>query len=533
MYMNKRNLFFWFCTAYFFVFCVIGLESLGLHYDEAHVGLGAANIIDSFSSKTLSGIHLPLMQNYYTGFTKDFATIPFQLLLGNTVFALRFARVVLAFLALLCVYCTTKRWFGAKTALCVFFLLSCNAVFIRCVRIGQRRDELMQMLFIWACLALLEVFRKKQSAFYALASGVCLGAGIWAKLSTLGVVAGWGIAMLCLMPASFRFVRKNVFRHTAHLAVFFVGCVFGSAALIAHNIVYEFETIPRMLAVFGSGTSSQNIFLSVAGRVKDLLELLSGTSMLETIKSTPTPLVPVLFVLATAILLVRYTSIVKAKNKLPRKQLFLIISAAGAFAAGVFAPRYKDAEHMLLVYPYVQLMIAFAFVPLYEKAKTRWAKNTFLGVLLLMACTQTLSLAQTIKQEKAGLGKGWFSNIPQQASAYMLQNNITNAVSLVPMLGPGVEFLSNRRIKITRDWEMFFEDTGKNEFFAKHMRDNPGHYLFRQEKTFEQLTDKDQFGDFETMNNALGRHYEKQAQFSSASGQTIISLYQSVPLNDT
>jgi Dolichyl-phosphate-mannose-protein mannosyltransferase len=191
----------------FCVFFAIGLHQLhlpGLYYDEALDLTPMLELMAGQPVELLRGIGLggrPIMLLDYMGSLGGYVTVPFLTLFGPGVEAARLQPLFFSGVSLLLVWLLARRWFGPAVAGFTVILLAAQPSFIWFSRQGISVTSVMTAL-AWGGLLALDVARTRIAADRhrptALAAGLLLGLGLWAKLPFL-----WWLMMLAVMTAVF------------------------------------------------------------------------------------------------------------------------------------------------------------------------------------------------------------------------------------------------------------------------------------------------------------------------------------------
>ncbi|MCS7221742.1 MAG: glycosyltransferase family 39 protein [Anaerolineae bacterium] len=176
----------------------------GLHYDEAReAGVNALQLmqglpVEAFRGATvrIAGRTLPLMVQDYIGALNVYLAIPFLVLGGVNVVALRLLPVVIAALTLVLVYRLVNRQVGPIAASLTALLLAVNPSFVFWSRQGIFVTNITALLAVMAAMLALRVARHRRPADWAVLGLVC-GLGLWAKLLFVWVIgAGLTVALI-------------------------------------------------------------------------------------------------------------------------------------------------------------------------------------------------------------------------------------------------------------------------------------------------------------------------------------------------
>jgi Dolichyl-phosphate-mannose-protein mannosyltransferase len=195
----------WLVLAPVALFLLIGsvrIDRPGLHYDEAlEAGLPAAQLLAGQPITALNGaalhiggLALPLMVQNHIGAIQVYTALPFILIGGSTMAALRAMTVVVGALTILAVYLFVAQVYGEVAALYASLWLAAFGSFVFWSRQGVFVTSLAPCFAACALAAGAYWWRTPRLWLFGLV-GLCVGLAIYSKLSALWLVNGvlaWG-----------------------------------------------------------------------------------------------------------------------------------------------------------------------------------------------------------------------------------------------------------------------------------------------------------------------------------------------------
>lgn len=342
--------------AAFLTLSIHQIELPGLNYDEAFDVVPAMQLLLGQPIEPLrgSGIRIagrtfPLMVMDYKGTVHTYLAIPFFLLLGINVFALRLSTVTFAALALLTTYFLAKELYDRRAAAVAFLLLAVNPSFIFWSRQGILWTSVMTLFSTGGLLFLLKWWHK-ESPTYLYLGALCLGLGMSAKLLFL-----W---FPLALAATWLILRRSFASHldSAQAAVAIPFLLVGASPLLVYNLQTggTAEVLLENLTTSYYGTSNLAFFSNLRLRLSQFGALLTGRNFWYLGGIFGNDLYTVLF-LAIAGLSLLLT--LKTKEDWQKMAFPLLIMAFMAVESCITVSDLWP-EHYLILLPLPQLAIA-------------------------------------------------------------------------------------------------------------------------------------------------------------------------------
>ncbi|MEA3459750.1 MAG: glycosyltransferase family 39 protein, partial [Chloroflexota bacterium] len=332
------------------------IELPGLNYDEAFDVVPAMQLILGQPIELLrgSGIRIvgrtfPLMVMDYKGTVHTYLAIPFFLLLGINVFALRLSTVTFAALTLLATYFLARELYGRRAAAIAFLLLAVNPSFVFWSRQGVLWTSVMTLFSTGSLFFLLKWWHKKRPAYLYL-SALFLGLGLSSKLPFLW----FPLALAATWTALGRPVPSRLDSVQATIA--FLAFLIGASPLIIYNLQTggTIKVLLENLTTSYYGTSNLAFFSNLKLRLIQFRALLTGKNFWYLGGGCGNDLYPVLFfVIAVGSL----SLAIKAREDW-RKVAFPLLMMAFMVVESCATVSSLWPEHYLILLPLPQLAIA-------------------------------------------------------------------------------------------------------------------------------------------------------------------------------
>lgn len=420
-------------TLYLF-FSLTFLDLPGLQYDEVNfvnAALGRTN--DTFIAWKchLFGKDVPLMIMSYIGAAKSALYAPIFRIFGTSAAAARLPVVCIGLITLLVSYALFRRMFDRRIALAGLLLFATDPTFI----FGNKLDwgpvsmmlalEMSSLYFMWRWIT------EKKRSFLVLA-GLLFGLGLYNK-----IIFAWYIAAVFI--ALFVFFREDLklLLIRRPLVCFLPAFILGCLPLIAFNIAVPMGTFEnRQLLthrwkdflvdryhLFQGTLDAGGIYYFVnqeevgdpseilkdkdAGKRDSVIRALAGLSW---VRRSPLP-----FFLAGSLAAIL---ILWCLKRLRRKKeiLFLVVQLVIIAICISLTPEAGGAHHVIVIYPFVFIVIAFAACELVScLAKSGFVAEGLTAVCLLPLLLPQLTMdARYLKsfQTKGGVGN-WSDSIYQ------------------------------------------------------------------------------------------------------------------------
>lgn len=453
------------------------LKLLGFDNDGAMLGGWSFYAVELIKNRQGTELLWQLMQYSYCGRLGSVLFMPFVFVGLKSVFFFRVSSLPLILAGIACMYLVVKNWFNVFTARVFIFLLLTNSFFIRVVRVASKRDELYQVAFFWIALWLFNMaFLRKKPVLLGLGAFVC-GVAFWTKIMFLGYFFAALCGGLCLvpfyrngfLPFSSPWFKKGVWFSVA-------GFLLGSLPWTLSNIAFDFGSVKyffhAVTVTRPGGWENWDIVKNLGIRFAHLGQFLFSTSgSVDGVGMVRDVFGAVLFfcsVLAVLFfLLFRPGFVFLGKSRL----VFFLVLYGVLFFLTCFVPVSGIAEHMVVLFPVSQLMLAFALSIMVGRVAREWLKWVVLAFLLVYACVQVgyyIAYARDLASERFKL-VGW-SQIPAQVAGYFTHKvpNDVVLVSLVEGVEDNVRFHAYNCVRIAGGWQVhpafvMLEDHYKNE----------------------------------------------------------------------
>ncbi|HEY85326.1 MAG TPA: hypothetical protein G4N96_09475, partial [Chloroflexi bacterium] len=305
----------------FLAFTLYQIDLPGLHYDEAFEIVPAMQLlkgqpVNAFreSALTLFSKEFPLMTQDYIGALNTCGSVPFLLIGGATVAALRSYAIAIGLLTLLLVYGFTTELSGRSLAgLAAVALLAVNPTFIFWTRQGIFVTAITSAIGAAAAWSWLR-WQRRRDFRYALLGAFLFGLGLYAKLLFVWLIAALFLA-LALFNSKFKtcaeqsrsmqsikLTTKNQKPETRNLKL--IGLLLAGALGMWPLLVYNLQTGGTFKSVGQNSTTSYYgvdnfaVLSNLTTRIEQLITLLDSGHFWYLGKVYSNPLLPLAFVLA-------------------------------------------------------------------------------------------------------------------------------------------------------------------------------------------------------------------------------------------
>ena len=362
-----RNALAWLTAAALLFFLTAGLlfiGSQGLHEDEGQMGVHALENLARLTHPDCEPWRL--MESYYVGTLNSFLPVPTIALLGPTSLALRLPHVFLALAGMGLMFLVLCRLFQTSTALLTVCLLAVNSTWIRSVRLGEYREEILQIFFFWLILALLTLPRRPRWATAAFAAGLAL----WAKIMFLGYLAGLAAAVMIFGPPGKDTGAPPGRGNWRTVPAAGLAFLTGLSPLLYWNHSNGWETFQQLLRAAGRTQDPTNlcdnahVYSSLLERISHVLQLLTSQIPLLDLDGVDNPLANrlylALFLAASGGIAAFLAS--RTTPPLLKRRLGFVLTVYGVlFLCTCFAPVARYAGHETILLPLPEILIAFCF----------------------------------------------------------------------------------------------------------------------------------------------------------------------------
>jgi hypothetical protein len=274
------------------IFLALALYQLrlpGPHYDEAVELLPAIQLLQGRavqpfrgSGLVLFGRTFPLMTQDYIGALNTYLAIPFLLLLGVNVYALRLMPILCSALALLLLYCLAAELYGRRAGLIAVSLLAVNPSFVFWSRQGVFVTSLTAPIALGAAWCWLRWWRTGR-ARHACLGAFLFGLGLYAKFLFLWIIFALIVSFpLLLGRTGWQLVLqgKGKWAKGKALSPFFalLSFLLGLAPLVLYNVQTggTISSITGNLATSYYGTNNLDFFSNLQTRLGQFVTLLDG-----------------------------------------------------------------------------------------------------------------------------------------------------------------------------------------------------------------------------------------------------------------
>lgn len=461
-----RRIIFIFILLYFLFASLSYITTLGLSHDEGQRGLESLEIVE-FK-------HFPLMREFYCGTVIAYLQVPFFIIFGPTVFAIRFTQVMFSLGSIACVYYVCRRWFNNYIGITSALLLSVNPVFIWATRLGAEREEILQIFLFWLGLALIQLYADKKRAKYLYAGFFIFGLALSAKIMFLGYMVGMVAAILLIGKRAVYFIKNRIFYKKYGFLVSIIMFLIGSSFILVYNITSRGETIIRLWksllikgsgAEFGSkfGTNNMDFINNISHRFLDFKSILT-----ESIFLGYNNIVNLRLFLFSLLIIIGYLFFSK-KQPISKNRIIVLISIyLFLFLTTSFTPREYDSANIIILFPAIQIVIAISIyltMSIFKK-NIIYMMAVLMSILAPVVYIETSLYSYYLRKLQITGGEGQYSNAVYALVDYLNRNNIKRNIFSVGEWGAigNVNFLLKERVVAPLPYFRYWQEDPDSKF---------------------------------------------------------------------
>jgi len=358
-------------TLYFFCACTYGLKYKLPDEDEISYGIEAVQVMENIKPSfglPLFGRSLPVRDIMNYNFTLPaYLLLPFFAVFGVSTWSLKMMPICISVIGIITAYYLIKNIFSAKIAAVSAALLATNPVYILySINCLAKTEPLINTLFLAAVL-LFVLYVKKRDLYLISLSFLFLGAGASVKLSAFSYYIG-------LTAASVLVYRKNIkelFHDRGSITAAVISFMAGASIFISYNIFFQYDsTFNNFRFLYDSSSPmcqylqhNLKILTNLGIRGNHLLCLWSNDEKqyMPDIKNGLGGTLLFLLTLVSVIVNYLYYASMEVKDDL-KKYIFICVLFIVVFLTSIITPLTRDEFHLVLLFPFQQLMIGIFLV---------------------------------------------------------------------------------------------------------------------------------------------------------------------------
>ena len=402
---------------------LLGLQNIstpGLYYDEAVFAGFARDFITGqhrlhtpgFEIVNVFGRPFPVFIQFYLGALKSWILIPAFSLFGPTIATIRLTSLGCGLLALLLFMLAVRRWIGLGASLVAGVILLFDPAFFF---LGVLDWGAAIPAFFCRCVAfyLIVVWSQNGKARYLLSASVFLGLGIFNKVDFATLMLGVALSALCFFGLDlWKVVRSRpVVTITAGLIGFLAG---------AGPMLLKLPGIIRYTAA-GRGNTGPAEFkekLNTCFAMYDgsyFHRLMSTGGLFDQMYQQPAGTESFLWIFLAIAIVASFAGMVRNWQTNEMRLLgFLVVSGALTTIAIFLMPGAVRIHHSILVFPFPQLIIGFAFSYFWSRQSTGLIRSATraasIGAVLILLASQIYAITKTETLLRETGGRGRWSN---------------------------------------------------------------------------------------------------------------------------
>jgi 4-amino-4-deoxy-L-arabinose transferase-like glycosyltransferase len=503
----------------------------GPHYDEAVELLPALQLLQGRAvhpfrdaGLTLFGRTFPLMTQDYIGALNTYLALPFLLLLGVNVHALRLMPVLCSALALLLLYRLAAELYGRRAGLMAVSLLAVNPSFIFWSRQGVFVTSLTAPIALGAAWCWLRWWRTGRLRRACLGAFLC-GLGLYAKFLFLWIIFALIVSFLLLQGGRWLLgARKG--ERPGMLAVNLPAATWPLAALsfllgLAPLALYNVQTGGTISSITGNlatsyyGTNNLAFFGNLQTRLGQFVTLLDGGHFWYLGGVFQDRLLPLAFALSlVALPLLGF----KLGTAWLRRAAFPFLVTGAVIVASCATVSALWVTHYAILIPWPLLAIAAVFDGAWEWLRGRRA-GWLIGLLALAVIGG--ELRSDVRYHKALAQSGGLA--AHSAASYELAEYLDRRGYVAPLamdwgIAAQVEYLTAGRVRPIEIFGYGWEaDPAFESRLALFLESPDSVYIFHSppETVFPRRE------AFDGLVREAGKRTQTEAVFSQRNGQAL------------
>ena len=353
-------------------------------------------------SVEILGRQFPLMEdNPYVGPIELYLQLPLFAIFGVNAFSIRLLPILVSLVGVLAAFAVCRQWFGLWPALLAGLLTVTHPVFVHFSRLGHDKEEVFTAGAFWLGLYLVDrsLRGERRAAVWLCAGGLVWGLGLSHKITFLWYVLGLAVAVALLRMRPFGGAWPRLGHALGAGACFLLGAGF----TIVYNLTHRLETVRIMWTSLWTPTPKDHVVnldylhnlwvrlqqltdVILAGELwaPNLLPIFGGERFLLNVPLAVLFFVAYLVLLALALL-----------DRLPvdrHRLLFLYLVFGAVLLCSPFTVSYHHPSHLLVLYPFPQLVIGTALWVAVRAVPGRWPGPVAVAAVLILLLALNLNL---------------------------------------------------------------------------------------------------------------------------------------------
>lgn len=466
----------------------VTLDKPGLYYDDAGHPAVALQILNgdpisrywSVGTIEVFGHTLPIWGDY-EGTVSTYALIPFFVLLGATVEAIRIYGIAMVISTTVFTYLFAKEMFGDKVGLTSAALFALTPSVILLGKIPSTVNFVMCPLAV-AGLYFLIKWKKGGSPSHAILGFVMIGFGISTKVTFWWIPLVLVVSLFLFRP-KLRWTVRNIILSSVSIAG-------GASIFLIYLAKYYYWFIPFLFSrVVSTPTGSTNFtFISnLVERIGNLNELLSGDSFSWT-GGTHSNLVFAYFFVISLVVIIAVS--IKRRDSYAKRSVFLVFVILFILVISTVTISDRNFWQIILLFPHIQIIMALFIILVSKQISRVLGRNITLNLLIVIISAfliagNIITISSYEQDLKVTGGVDQFSSKIYSLVDYLKENKFNNIVVLDWGFTRQIYFLSDGKIipkeNVVYPGENFdvfvknLEDSIKNPdtIYVKYYKDAP------------------------------------------------------------
>jgi len=436
----------------YFLFLLPDITLPGLNASEAEVPLATAAILrientgGVLAEKPYREHSLPIMKSQYGSYIDAYMLVPFVLLFGLNVFAIRIASVAVSLATLVYVFLLLRAWFGRWTAYAALALIISNPVFVINHKLAWDVNEVYLACFFWGGLYHLYRYYSGGKRRDLVAAAFFLGLGL-NKISFFWYIAG-SLAAAAVLRKSL--AAKRWMKPGDLLCAIPAVCA-GGFLMIYYNLRTHFHTVAFMFSNLMrptiAGVDNHAFFANLGTRFEQLVTvMINGRDIGQGVQGDWAAS-PNAVIFAIAMLFLFLMCLTKRIGLRERKRTaFLAVIFVVAFLCSPLTVSRLTSVHLYGLFFLAQMLAAVALCSLPEVIPFKKAAACLTGILMaVMLASNIAGAAHDVRDLRKTGGSCTHATAIYGLASWLDENKVKEPV-VVSSIGASILFLTRGRV---------------------------------------------------------------------------------------
>jgi len=480
--------------------------------DEALHGMVMLNFLKKKTSFEhnfrFMGMYFPTMSSKKHGAAEVYLLMPFMLLWGTSLEAMRSGYILWTILAVIMAYYFSSSFFNDRVSAIAVCLLACSYPFLEYMKLGPVFG-LTTVFFSLASLACFYNWHTHRQNKYFYLGMFLLAIGYQAR--------GWFIWFILgfLISAFIFYLPRHKIRMKTALAGlgFFILGIYPIAYLYAKTDFIRFA-INNIAVTSEFGVNNFNILQNILLRLKHLNSLLAGPSG----NGYFFYIYPVLFFWLCLLFLLFVSGNKKEPILVRSRVMFMLILFCATSIFSIFTFTKHREGHLLILFPYIQIIAAMGVYQAFRMAGNKLIKSAVVLLSALFIFVNIARYCEGYRQLREEKEEKVACSIPILVQ-WLEDNDIDRFTGADYQMVVGVLFTGG--LKILPNWLLYDKEEENKTYLFSVMKKAKKEEVF----IFSCDTDKPYFDDFQRFAGLLNREVVLRNRLFFKNGNVRYNIY--------